>query len=426
MALRNGNYREFHLDNGLLVALQETPTRTVSGNLRVWHGAVHENPGEEGIAHFLEHTLMTGGSKKYDPNMAESIRRTFGYSNAFTSLDRTEFPVDMIAEDTSLYLEYVSDAAFNPAFDSVRVEQERERVLRETADAKSKPSFKDKRTNTEAFFGKNSPHSYLILGKEEIVTSGSIDSLRRFHGRGYHPNNMELILAGGLPQNVEELIRQNFESFKSGSGKKFQFPRNPSLTSAITLHTSAPDQYNVDNPSQSSAEIAMALVAPTAADEDTFVIRLLVSVLGGGGHGRLFDRVSNMEGLAYSIGAQYDAENNRGAIYIGGNVDARRAFKAVDVIFEEMTKLRTVLVSQDILENLKRNAWYNVAKSFETNEGRIYAIEKKLDCGKTPEFILEQINAVTPKRILEAAIKYLPSSRADGKYVLLLRDPLKK
>ena len=36
------------------------------------------------------------------------------------------------------------------------------------------------------------------------------------------------------------------------------------------------------------------------------------------------------------------------------------------------------------------------------------------------------MKAVTPEKIREAAIKYLPPSRINGKYVLCLRDPLKK
>ena len=61
------NYREFTLDNGLFVALQNTPTQTVSGRLRVFQGALHEQPGEEGLAHFLEHTIVNAGSRKYSP-----------------------------------------------------------------------------------------------------------------------------------------------------------------------------------------------------------------------------------------------------------------------------------------------------------------------------------------------------------------------
>ena len=97
MAKINGNYQEVRLDNGLFVALQKTPTKTVSGALRVWHGALNEQPGEEGIAHFLEHTIMTGGSQKYSQKKADQVMNSFGSFNAYTGLDRTYFPVDIFS-----------------------------------------------------------------------------------------------------------------------------------------------------------------------------------------------------------------------------------------------------------------------------------------------------------------------------------------
>ena len=426
MATINGNYRKFRLGNGLLVALQETPTQTVSGRLRVWHGALNEKKGEEGIAHFLEHSLMTGGSQKYDPKRADEIRGKFGFFNAFTGLEETFFPVDMLAEDSQLFLEYVSDAAFNPRFEVSRVEEERQRVLRETADAKSNPKFKDGKACREAFLGENSPHTYFILGNEAVVGFASVDTLREFHQRGYHPNNMDLILVGALPKNIEDLVQENFAQFPSGNGKKIEFPRNPQLYGATILHTSAPELYNHEKPEQSSAQLGISLVAPTETDEDSYAVNMLVNILGRDANSRLFQSVSQRKGLAYEVGAQYSGSNNKGEIYISGIVHSVRADEAIGAIFEEMAKLRTDLVSQGSLERLKRKSRYNIAKTFETNAGHVNAIELKLDKGLTPEYHLKRMEAVTPEKIREAALEYLPQDRTHGKYVLSLRDPLKK
>ena len=422
----NGNYREFRLDNGLSVALQETPTQTVSGRLRVWHGALNEQKGEEGLAHFLEHTLISAGSQKYNPERAAEIKGTFGSFNAFTGLERTFFPVDMLAEDSQLFLEYVSDAAFNPRFEATQVEEERQRVLRETADGKSNPAFKDMKAYSEAFFGKKSPHIYSILGNEAVVDSASVQDLKEFHERGYHPNNMDLVLVGALPKNIEDLVQENFGSFPSGNGKKVEFPRNPQLYGATILHTHAPDSYNHENPEESSAQLGISFVAPTETDEDSYNVMMLVNILGGDATSRLFTSVSQRKGLAYGVSAQYAGSNNQGGIVIGGSVNSEKADEAIDVIFEEMAKLRTDLVSQDSLERLKRYSRYIIAKTFETNEGRVNAIEAEMDRGWTPEYHLERMEAVTPEKIREAAVKYLPQNKTNGKYVLILRDPLKK
>lgn len=427
MSKAKGNYREFKLENGLFVALQEIPVQTVSGRLRVWHGALNERSGEEGIAHFLEHTLVTCGSQKYNPEQADKIRGNFAF-NACTNLAKTSFLVDMLAEDTASYLKYVSDLVFNPLFDASRVEEERQRVLRELADEKSNPVFKDNRAYHEALWGKNSPHTYHIMGDEPVVNSASIAALSDFHKRGYHPNNMDLILVGALPRNIEALIRENFGSFKPKTCVKVKLPRNPQLHETFILHTCAPELLNRENPGESSAQLSIGLFAPHITDDDYYAATMLTNILGGDSSSRLFTNLSQRKGLAYRINAQHEGcnSNNNGIISIGGSIRSIDADEAIDTIFEEMAKLRRELVSQDNLDRIKKRFQYFFAKTFETNDGIIDAIELKSDLGLTPEGYLSKIAAVTPKDIRAAAVKYLPKNRQDGKYVLGLRDPLKK
>ena len=136
-------YRQYKLDNGLVVALQDTPTQTIVTKLRVNQGSSHEKEGEEGMAHFLEHCLVTGGSEKFDPLTADQIRTSFGYSNAMTNIGRTITIGQMLSEDLEAWLDYTSNHIFKPRFDQERVDGERERVLREISDNKSSPTHID-------------------------------------------------------------------------------------------------------------------------------------------------------------------------------------------------------------------------------------------------------------------------------------------
>lgn len=99
---------------------------------------------------------------------------------------------------------------------------------------------------------------------------------------------------------------------------------------------------------------------------------------------------------------------------------------AIDLIFKEMTSLRSELVSQDNLERLKWILKYKIIKSLETNAGILNNIELKNDFRITSDYLFYKINEITPEKIRDVAIKYLPKSRAEGDYVLSLRDPLKK
>ena len=71
-------------------------------------------------------------------------------------------------------------------------------------------------------------------------------------------------------------------------------------------------------------------------------------------------------------------------------------------------------------------ALYEFANKFETTRDQLNALDIKLDNGLTPEHYLQKLKEVTPEKVREVAIKYLPQNRKEGKYVLLLRDPLKK
>ena len=426
MAALNGNYRVLALDNGLAVALQNTPTQTISGRLRVHYGGLYEREGEEGLAHFLEHTVMKGGGRKFAPDAAERVMGTFGNINATTSSHETRFLVGMMADDLELYLEFISDVVFHPRFDLGRVNQERQRVLRETADAKSNPTFQDYKDFRDALFGPDSPHTYHVLGREEVVARATPDDLRKFHTRGYNPNNMDLILVGALPKNVDYLVAKYFADKLSGNRTKYDFPRNPDVKRKTVLHRRAQELYNNNDPKSSSASVNIGFVAPTDEAEDSWAVGRLVQILGGDGNSRLFRCVSQEMGLAYGMSSNYSCQHNAGAINIGGSVQATRADEAIDTIFHEMNRLKSELVDGDELTRINRNAGYELAKHFEINDGRVGTIELEMDKRLTPELQLQKMNAVTPEMVREAANKYFPTGRADGKYVLLLRDPLKK
>lgn len=424
MTVINGGYRQYELDNRLVVALQNTPTQTIAANLRVNYGSSHERDGEEGMAHFLEHCLVTGGCKKYNPFQADEIRASFGSFNAYTGIGRTFIVGQMLEEDFESWLDYVSDHVFAPRFDNERVNSERERVLREISDAKSNPMYLSDR-EFDALFYRDHPKGRFNLGSEEVVRNANLEKIIAFHLRGYHPNNMDLIVVGGLPQNVEELIRKYFGSQPKGENTRKNFPLSLTLQDRTILHRSAPERINIDYPEESSAQIFLVYTGPILAHPDEYPVRVMNQVLGGNTNSLLFQNMSLKKGLAYSVGTFYNGEYNFGELRIAANVPARKLDEARAAIFEEIEKMKTQKIDRKTLERIKRMAKYNLAKAYESNEGHVSAINIKLDEGLTPEYLIKKCNEVTPERVQEVANKYLPNEM-DGKYVLYIRDPLKK
>jgi len=426
MATSNDNYKQFTLDNGLVVALQNTPTQTISGRLRVNHGGLHEKKGEEGLAHFLEHVLINSGGKKFSPVEVEKIMGTFGNINAFTSASETCFPVGMLAEDLELYLDFISDVAFHPRLDLEIVNQERQRVLRELADNRGNNLVKDRKDYSDALYGINSPQFYEVLGEKNVIEKAMPEDLRTFHERGYNSDNMDLILVGALSENVKELIFKYFSDKPRGAGSKYNFLKNPDLERQIIIHKSAKELLNAQDEQGSSANLKIGFVAPSDDEDDYYAANALVTILGGKSDSKLFKKISQELGLAYSIGSSYITGNNVGTINIEGSVQATQIDKVIDAIFKEMDYLKTNLVDVSELSTLNRNMIYGLEKYHETNDGLVDTINHKLNTGMNRELLLQKMNEVTPELIRDAANKYFPTTRKDGKYVLFLKDPLKK
>lgn len=423
MAVLNTGYRQYELDNGLVVALQNTPTQTIAAELRVNYGPSHERKGEEGVAHFLEHCLFSGGSKKYDPAQADEIRGLFGFSNSSTSIGRTLFFGSMLAEYLENWLDYTSSHVFTPRFDETRVNGERGRVLSEISDAKSNPMYL---TNTEfnAIFYRGHPKGRFGLGKEEVVKNADLKKISAFHSRGYHPNNMDLIVVGCLPNNAEELIKKYFGSQPRGKNTRKEFPQLAPLQGSTILHKPAPERINVDNPEESSAQIFLACIGPVISHPDEYATRTMSEILGGDPNSLLFKSIGLKKGLAYYIETLSNGEYNAGELQITANVPAKRLEEVVECIFEEIGRMKTQRVGEESIERIRRAAKYNLAIIFESNQGHISTIGIHLDYGLTPEKFMDGWNSVTPEKVQEVANKYLPD-KAKGNYILYIRDPLK-
>jgi len=418
----NGRYKEYKLDNGLVVALQNTPTKTIAAKLRVNYGTVHEKKGEDGLAHFIEHCLVTGGSEKYNPKKADEIRTSFGYSNATTSIGRTFFLGEMLSEDIEKWLRYISESVLKPGFNEQRVEGERKRILGEISEEKSHPMYPIQLEHSKLFY-RDHPRGRFVLGSEEVVRNASLDQLRNFHARGYNPTNMELILAGELPDNTEEFVKRYFGSFAPGEDTRIKFPKLSPLEIKTVMHRSAPERLNIGNREESSAQIFITYSGPENGHEDEYAVMVMNHILGGDTDSRLFKKVGLKLG-SYSTSVSMNGEYNTGMLQILSNVPAIRINEAVEGIFQETERMKKLRLSKKLIEKIRKLAKFGVAKTFESNDGHIHAIEAKLDKGLTPESFIKGFDEVTAEKVVEVANRYLPD-REEGKYILFVRDPLK-
>ncbi|RYZ54674.1 MAG: insulinase family protein, partial [Proteobacteria bacterium] len=130
-----------HLDNGLDVCIQESSFSKMFA-LQCWInvGSIHEQAGEEGMSHCLEHMLFKGTRKFAVGELSRRVEFLGGEMNAYTSFDHTVFYLTLPSMHAAEAVEILAEAIFHSTFDGEELNREKEVILEEMKRGEDSPS----------------------------------------------------------------------------------------------------------------------------------------------------------------------------------------------------------------------------------------------------------------------------------------------
>jgi zinc protease len=189
---------EYRLPNGLqllLVPDDSKPTTTVNLTVRV--GSRHENYGETGMAHLLEHMLFKGTSTTREP-WAEFTRRGLR-ANGTTSFDRTNYFASFAADDANLrwYMGWLADALVNSLILREDLDSEMT-VVRNEMEAGENNPFRSTLQQVLSTMYRWHNYGKSPIGARSDVENVDISRLQAFYRQHYQPDNVTLIVAGSF------------------------------------------------------------------------------------------------------------------------------------------------------------------------------------------------------------------------------------
>ncbi len=210
------------LPNGLRYAIQRntTPTNTVSMRMMVNAGSMHERPGEEGVAHLLEHMAFRGSTHIPDGEILgvlSSLGMRLGPdANAGTSSLFTRYILDLPknegqAVDVALLMmrEFASELSLSPA----TLDAERPVVVAEER-ARGGAEIKLLEELTRAQIGDH-PMARPTIGSMDVVRNAPASRLRGFYDAYYRPERTTLVIVGDVdPADVEARINRRFADWR--------------------------------------------------------------------------------------------------------------------------------------------------------------------------------------------------------------------
>lgn len=323
-------------DNGLNLVIADMPGFvSVSCGVLVKTGSINESEEENGISHFIEHTLFKGTKTRSAFEISDFTDRIGAQINAFTSKETTCYYTKSTAEHLSDSLEILSDIFFNSVFDKAELEREKGVIAEEINMCEDTPEDLCLDLLSESYYGKNGLGSP-ILGPLKNVKRFTKTDVLEYMKKYYRADNVVISIAGKVDANAAEALVSKFFAEKFGSEK--------SAKQVFSKPSEAKSLYKSKKIEQS--HIAFCMPAVSVQSEKSDALNIANTVFGGGMSSRLFQKIREEFGLVYSVYSYISQYKDSGVmeIYAGVNTDCRDL--AAEKIVEEIKKIKSDKITE--------------------------------------------------------------------------------
>jgi predicted Zn-dependent peptidase len=391
------------LPNGLRVIVE--PLREFSSvSIGIWAlaGSRDEVPEQSGITHFIEHLAFKGTAERDARRIALEIDSLGGSLNAFTGKEFTSFYARVLGESLSQALDVLSDITLNSLFEPYDINRERDVILQEISMVDDTPDDCIHDLHCREFWSNHS------LGLPILGTHGALEVMERddivtYHGNHFVGDRMIITAAGALdPEAFLEEVSSVFSGLKRSDSS---FPRS--------LPEETPGLFVQERPVE-QVHFCVGYPGLKVGDDRRYVMSLLNTIQGGGMSSRLFQRIREEFGLAYSIYSYPSAYQDAGmqTIYCG---TSKEGFpKALQIIREETRNIIADPVPADELETAKLQLKGNLLLGLESTGNRMNQLARnEIYFGRqiSIEEIQEGIDSVTSREICDLSSELFREDR---------------
>ena len=362
-------------------------------------GSMMEEPQESGLSHFLEHMVFKGTEKRTARQIAEEMDAVGGQLNAFTGRDCTCFYAKVIDEDLELAVDILSDLVIHATMDPTELEKERGVILEEIAMDEDSPEDLVHDLLQSAQFGEQSP-GQPILGPAEQVAAYTREDLLNFRRKHYAPKETVVALAGNYdPEKVLTWVTQYFGGWEN------EIP--PVETPDWQIYTGVNALREKDT---EQMHICLGFPGMAYGTDGVYPLAVANNILGGAMSSRLFQRIREDLGLAYSVYSYPTTYKGVGTFGLYAGVSPKNAELVLNEIRTELKKF----VDEGITEKEFRDSVTQLRSGYlmglESPGARMQGLGRStLLRGKllSHEATLAAIEAVTIEKVMEVAREVL-------------------
>ncbi|MEY8382413.1 pitrilysin family protein [Christensenellaceae bacterium 44-20] len=391
----------FTLSNGLKVYGEYLPNMR-SATIGIWTktGSAAETMEENGMSHFLEHMFFKGTERRSYQQIAQEIDNMGAQANAFTSKELTCYYIQSIDEKVPQALDILLDMFCHSVFPEKEIQKEKGVILEEIAMSQDSPDDLLHDKLAETFFT-GTPLSKTILGPAENIRRFTREDVLAYQKKHYHADNIVVAIAGNYQrQAIQAQLEEQLGSIPGGMPQQIFGPLAGWEPQAREL-TLKKDIEQVN--------LGLGFPMYGFLDDRKYAGSILSSILGGGMSSRLFQKVREELGAAYSVYSFPAIYCSGGMMVIYAGTSLEKLEQVTSGIMGEIENLRKNGITEEELKNTKVQLCSSYVMGRETSSAKMNSLGKMaLLCGRIIEEdeLLEQVRRISMAEIKQA-ISYI-------------------
>lgn len=349
------------LENGITVMSDNMPS-ALSATVGAWipRGSRHETLEENGLSHLYEHLVFKGTEHRTAKQIACAIEDRGGILEAYTTRQDTGFYAQVVREDIPLALEVIADLLMNPRFDPEELEKERKVIIEEVRSYDDIPEEIAGDTFNKIHF-QGCGLAMPIAGSVHSVKSLTLAQLWKNENQVLHEIPLLVCAAGNVDH--DRLVDDCRKFFEKKTAGNVVLPIDFKSTSSMKAVSKKETQ-------QTNVIMGSSFLRKDLPNEFRFAFSLFNVALGSGMASRLFQKIREEHGLAYTIYSNTDVFLDCFDLEICFATDPKRTEKTMHLVHHEIMGFLKFGFVKDELKRTRANILGGIRVGADSTEKR--------------------------------------------------------
>ena len=394
-------YQSSVLDNKLRVLTSTMAhTQSISMVICVGAGSRYESDELAGVSHFIEH-LPFKGTESWPTARAvsEAIEGVGGVMNASTDREMTVFWCKVARLHYKTAFAVLMDMVLNSRLDPEEVVIERQVIQEELRMDDDQPSYRVVQLFDEAMW----PDQAMgrdVGGTLETVADIQQKDIREYMHQQYNPANTVVAVAGNVTH--EEVVGMLAETTRDWKPLE-------SLDWELATDNVEGPLVKVERRHSDQTHLCLGVPGLSLTHPDRYAFNLMNTILGDGMSSRLFLNLREEQGLAYDVHSSSSNYRDTGALVVYCGVEPSKTNDAVKTIVKEFQGMHQAPSEQELNKAREYSKGRLLLRMEDTRAVASWLGAQELlqDSVRTPEEVVESLDAVTPVDIARVAKNFL-------------------